>query len=701
MKIFKYLFEHKVAVFIVFVLLCCQAFCDLAIPNVTSNIVDVGIQQSGVEHAAVDEMTAKTYEEIEESLQGSQKELFSQSYTEADDGHFVLNDYGKSKIDDLDDAIEKPLAQIWGFSSGADDSTSTQAGIAAALKEYSAVGKNVADIQISYLLVSGAWMLGFAALASIIAIAVGYISSITGSRIGRDLRKRVFSKVMEFSSADVEKFSEASLITRGTNDIQLIQNVSMMLLRMVLYAPILAIGGIIMVVTTNAQMGWIVACAVVLVGICISVLFALTMPKFKIMQKLIDKVNLISREMLTGLPVIRAFNRQDYEQQRFDVASKNLMATQLFTNRAMSFMMPAIMLIMNLTSVAIVWFGGIKVDEGTLQTGDLIAFITYAMVIIMGFLMIGMIAVMMPRADVSVARVNEVLDTNISLKVESSDHACGHSGGEQPQNGKLQNDTAQEAQDNPVIEFCNVSFKYGDQCDWTLEDINFKVMPGDTFAIIGSTGSGKSTILKLILRFYDATLGTVKINGRDIRSMPWEQLRRSIGYAPQKPFLFSGTVDTNVAYSDEGMTEDRVENSLRLAQAKQFVDAMDKKVDSPITEGGTNVSGGQRQRISIARAIASNAECLLFDDSFSALDFKTDSELRAALKHELPKTTKVIVAQRIATVMDADQILVIDEGKIAGLGTHDELMQNCDIYREIATSQLSSIELGLEVTTND
>ncbi|WP_165062700.1 ABC transporter ATP-binding protein [Adlercreutzia sp. ZJ154] len=675
MRVFRYLLEHKAAVLLVLLLLIAQAFCELAIPNLTSNIVDVGIQQSGVEHVATEEMSAQTYDAISDDLSGDSLAAFQEAYEQNDNGRYELTQTGRANLAQLDSIIAKPLAKIYGLTSGADDSMAAQAGISAALKEYSNLGYDLPAMQMGYLVKTGAIMLGIVALGVVFSVIIGLISARTGGKIGRDLRKRLFAKVVNFSDAEISQFSAASLITRGTNDIQLIQNVSFMLLRMVLYAPILAIGGIIMVVATNLEMGWIIAVAVVLVLLLVVVLLRITMPKFKAMQKLIDRVNLVAREILTGLPVVRAFNRQDFEQQRFTYASEKLMRTQLFTNRAMSFMMPAMMLIMNGVSIVIVWFGGLSINAGQLQTGDLIAFITYSMVIIMGFLMLGMIAIMLPRADVAAERVNEVLETKPSVV-------------------DVANPVSVSSSNGVKIEFRDVSFRYAEDGEYALKHISFVAKPGSTLAIVGGTGSGKSTILKLIERFYDTTEGSVLVNDVDVRNMRQSDLRAMFGYVPQRAFLFSGTVKTNVAYANEDMLPSHIADALNVAQAAKFVSEMPEGVDSSIAQGGTNVSGGQRQRLAIARALAADAGALLLDDSFSALDFKTDAALRGALKQHQQNTTCVIVAQRISTVMNADCIVVLDDGCMVGLGTHEHLMASCAEYREIALSQLSQAELA-------
>lgn len=714
MRIIRYLKNCKIAVVLILCLLVVQAFTDLALPNYTSDIVDVGIQQSGVEHASTDEMTAKTHDEIAMMLPADDEQTFRDAYTETDDGTYKLNDQGKKEQEELDRMVAMPLVAIHyssqipdldldqvmqAYQAGAidkqkildmldeakqhmgdmGDSIVDQQAIEAAKAEYESLGYNLSDLQMGYLLRVGFMMLGLAALGMVAAVLVGFIASRTAAKVGATLRAKLFRQVVSFSDAEVQSFSAASLITRGTNDIQQIQMVTVMLLRMVLYAPILAIGGIIMVSRTNLSMSWIIVVAVVVIFILIMVLMKVAMPKFKMMQKLIDRVNLVSREILTGLPVIRAFDRQPYEEKRFDAASTDLMKTQLFTNRVMTFMMPLMMLVMNGVSVLIVWVGGSYIDNGTIQTGDMIAFITYSMVIIMGFLMIGMISIMLPRADVAAQRVNEVLDTKPTICDPAEDAA---------------RDAELPSAGGATIAFNDVSFKYGDSKECVLEGLNFTCEPGMTTALIGSTGSGKSTVIKLIERFYDVTCGSVTIDGVDVRDVSQEALRAQLGYVPQKAFLFSGTIESNIAYSDEDMPADRVQAAAEIAQASEFISSKEEGMESAVSQGGTNVSGGQRQRLAIARALATEARAYLFDDSFSALDYKTDAALRQDLHTRLSDKTVVIVAQRISTILHADKIVVLDEGRIVGQGTHEELMQTCEEYREIAMSQLSAEELN-------
>ena len=715
MRIISYLKNSLGAVAIIVVLLIVQAATDLSLPHYTSNIVDVGIQQSGIEHAATDAMSAETFDALCMLCADEDESTLRAAYSLCDDGLYHLSDAARKDLDALDDVVAFPLVavhyaeqagfdldglsaayesglltkdqiqeQLDAFRSQMGEGTEallSQQAIEAAKAEYQAIGYDTTAMQMGYLLRVGALMLGLTALGMLAAVGVGFMASRTAAGVGRSLRQRLFERVVAFSDREVQSFSAASLITRGTNDIQQIQMVTVMLLRMVLYAPILAIGGIIMVSTTNAAMSWIIVLAVVCLFVVVGVLMVFAMPKFRIMQKLIDRVNLVAREMLTGLPVIRAFDRQRYEQDRFDDASRTLYRTQLFTNRVMTFMMPSVMLIMNGVSVLIIWIGGSYIDNGTIQTGDMIAFISYSMTIIASFLIIGMISIMLPRADVAAQRVNEVLGTESSI--EDPIH---------PRDGEL------PSRGGARVEFDDVAFGYDDEDgdgapEPVLQHVSFTAEPGTVCAIVGSTGSGKSTVIKLIERFYDVTSGSVKIDGVDVRELSQEKLRGTVGYVPQKAFLFTGTIDSNIAYADAGMPDERVEEAARIAQSSDFIEAKPEGFESSIAQGSTNVSGGQRQRLCIARAIAADSRVLVFDDSFSALDYKTDSNLRLALRQNLGDRTLVIVAQRISTVMDADQIIVLEEGRMVGKGTHDELMESCEEYREIAYSQLSEEEL--------
>ena len=715
MRIIKNLLEHKVAVLLIVVLLCVQAACDLALPNYTSDIVDTGIQQQGVQDVAAEQLTGRTHDLVAMMLPEPEEQMFADAYAQNEDGTYSLTESGKRDRAALDDAMALPMTvtcyadqiaeldldqvkaaydqgmigkddiqamldRMRGSMGDMADTLIAQQGLAAARAEYEQLGYDLDAMQMDYLAATGAKMLGLAALGMVIAVMVGFLASRTAAKVGRSLRERLFNQVVGFSDAEIQSFSAASLITRGTNDVQLVQMVTVMLLRMVLYAPILAIGGIIMIARTDLSMGWIIIAAVAAIAVIMGVLMKVAMPKFKIMQKLIDRVNLVSRELLTGLPVIRAFGREQHEEARFDEANTRLMKTQLFTNRVMTFMMPLMMLIMNLVSVGIIWFGGHAIDAGNLQTGDLIAFITYSMVIIMGFLMIGMLSIMLPRADVAAQRIDEVLECKPSIA--------------DPDPGKAK-DALLGANGLPGarIAFENVSFRHSDGAECVLEDVSFTCEPGKTTAIIGSTGSGKSTVLKLAERFHDVTSGRITVDGIDVRDVSQHALRTQLGYVPQAAFLFSGTIASNVGYGVDDADEDRIRAAADVAQASDFIAERPEGLATPISQGGTNVSGGQRQRLAIARALATDARAYLFDDSFSALDYKTDAALRHELSSRLGGKTVVIVAQRISTVLNADQIVVLDDGRVVGAGTHEQLMESCQEYREIAMSQLSEDEL--------
>ena len=715
MRIIKNLAQHKLVVLMIVVLLCVQAACDLALPNYTSDIVDTGIQQQGVQDVAAEQLTGRTHDLVAMMLPESDEQMSADAYAQNEDGTYSLTESGKRDRAALDDAMALPMTvtcyadqiaeldldqvkaaydqgmigkddiqamldRARGSMGDMADTLIAQQGLAAARAEYEQLGYDLDAMQMDYLAATGAKMLGLAALGMAIAVMVGFLASRTAAKVGRNLRERLFNQVVGFSDAEIQSFSAASLITRGTNDVQLVQMVTVMLLRMVLYAPILAIGGIIMIARTDLSMGWIIIAAVAAIAVIMGVLMKVAMPKFKIMQKLIDRVNLVSRELLTGLPVIRAFGREQHEEARFDDANTRLMKTQLFTNRVMTFMMPLMMLIMNLVSVGIIWFGGHAIDAGNLQTGDLIAFITYSMVIIMGFLMIGMLSIMLPRADVAAQRIDEVLECKPSIA--------------DPEPGKAK-DALLGANGLPGarIAFENVSFRYSDGAECVLEGVSFTCEPGKTTAIIGSTGSGKSTVLKLAERFHDVTSGRITVDGVDVRDVSQHALRAQLGYVPQAAFLFSGTIASNVGYGVDDADEDRIRAAADVAQASDFIAERPEGLATPISQGGTNVSGGQRQRLAIARALATDARAYLFDDSFSALDYKTDAALRHELSSRLGGKTVVIVAQRISTVLNANQIVVLDDGRIVGAGTHEQLMESCQEYREIAMSQLSEEEL--------
>ena len=550
------------------------------------------------------------------------------------------------------------------------------------LKEaYKNLGMDTDKIQTGYMLRTGGKMLALAAVGMIVSMIVGFLASKVGASTGRDLRGKVFRKVVEFSNGEFDKFSTASLITRSTNDIQQIQMLTVMILRMVLYAPIMGMGGVFKVFHTNVSMSWIIGLAVVLIAMVVMVLFVVAMPKFKILQNLVDRLNLVTREILTGLPVIRAFSTEKHEEERFDQANKDLTKTNLFVNRAMTFMMPTMMLIMNAISILIVWVGANGINDGQMQVGDMMAFIQYTMQIIMAFLMICMISIMLPRAAVSATRVDEVLTSTTLINDPK-----------QPKHLK---------EGKGMVEFNHVSFRYPGAEEDVLHDISFTAKPGETTAIIGSTGSGKSTMVNLIPRFYDVTEGKITIDGEDIRNVTQHELRDQLGYVPQKGVLFSGTIASNILYGNPDGSEETMMEAAKVAQAAEFIEEKPKCYDSRISQGGGNVSGGQKQRLSIARAIAKDPKIFIFDDSFSALDYKTDVTLRKALKEHTVNSTVIIVAQRISTILHADQIIVLDEGKVAGIGTHKELLKNCDVYYQIAASQLSEKELERDLNQDE
>ena len=746
MRIYRYLMEHKAAFLIVVLCFVVQACCELALPKYTSNIVDVGIQQSGIENPSPEVLSADTFGVVTMFAPADDEATIRASYDfDTDAGYYVLNAEGKAYRPMLDDAISLPLVCSYYSQSMPDfdvaalrqayeagrvtkadieqsldralssvgldnDSLLSQQATLAAKAEYDGCGVSTADIQMDYLLHVGKIMIALAAIALIVHCIMNFFCCRNATKIGRDLRSRFFKRVVDFSDAEVDKFSAASLITRGTNDIQQIQMVCMMAQRMVVYTVVISIGAIIMVAQTNVSMSWIIGLAIVAIALVIGILFAVTMPKFKKMQALIDKVNEVSREILTGLPVIRAFGREDFELERFQAANSNLMGTQLFTNRAMAFLMPTMMLVMNLVSVAIVWVGGHYVDLGTVQTGDLIAFITYSMIIVMSFLMIGVIAVVFPRANVAAQRVDEVINTASSIQdalevydaqlfeaagvAEGAQGATGACAGSESARGNGAAKSAEEAVKGAEIRFNDVCFRYADGCENVLDHVSFCAPAGKTTAIIGSTGSGKSTIIRLIERFYDVNEGSIELDGIDIRHLSQKALRSTFGYVPQKAFLFSGTIESNVGYGVDALTPARRDQALSIAQAADFVAEKPEGVLEPIAQGGTNVSGGQRQRLAIARALATDARAYLFDDSFSALDYKTDAKLRHDLQTQLAGRTVVIVAQRISTIMNADTIVVLDEGRVVGQGTHEQLLEGCETYREIALSQLSEEELA-------
>ncbi|MGI6116401.1 ABC transporter ATP-binding protein [Luoshenia tenuis] len=739
MKILRNMKPYWKAVVAIVVLLLVQAVCDLSLPNYTSKIIDVGIQNSGVEYATPTVMRKESFEGLQLLMTEDEKQAWQASYAVGEDGYYHLTEDAAKDMEALDEQFTTPilmgamieqmdegqLAQMQAAMAqqgaqnqpGGQDGSPAQApggtlagqgagqmegaqgfdltaireqveeqmaamgeslihstAVNFTKTEYEAVGLSLADIQSGYLWRTGGLMLAITLGMAAAAVLAGLLASRVGAGVGRDLREKVFNNVVGFSSAEINKFSTASLITRSTNDIQQIQMVSTMILRMVLYAPILAIGGIIMVVQTGAGMEWIIGVAVLAIVALVAFLMAVAMPKFKLMQVLVDKVNLVAREILTGLNVIRAFGREKVEEERFDGANRNLTKTMLFTNRTMTFMMPIMMLIMNGISVLIVWTAAGGIDAGTLEVGTMTAFITYTMQIVMSFLMICMISIMLPRAAVAAERIDEVVNTQPSIHDSVN---------------------AVDLKDpKGVVAFHHVDFKYPGAEGYTLKDIDFTAQPGQTTAIIGSTGSGKSTLINLIPRFFDVTDGQITLDGVDVREITQSSLRAAVGLVPQKGVLFSGTIESNILYGAPEAGAAAMQEAAAIAQATDFIAEKAEGYDSPIAQGGSNVSGGQRQRLSIARAIAKDPKIYIFDDSFSALDFKTDTALRRALGPKVKDATVLIVAQRISTILYADQILVLDEGRLVGKGRHGELLQNCETYRQIAQSQLSPDELG-------
>ncbi len=675
-KIMKYLGEFKASAAAVILLLILQAYCDLSLPSYTSDIVDVGIEQGGIENAVPEIMRAETLEGI--CFLSDEDALIRENYRLNEDGNYELQAEEPETIEKLDEAMRGAIVALYQQGENTEelsDIMASQMAVMFVRAEYEALGVDLNAIQTRYLLTTGGKMLLMTVLMMTASIAVGFLAARVSAGIGMRLRGRVFRKVVSFSHAELDRFSTASLITRSTNDIQQIQMVAVMLLRMVCYAPILGVGGIIKVIHTRTGMGWIIIVAVILILGLVGTLMKIAMPKFKLMQTLVDKMNLVSREILTGVPVIRAFSREKHEEERFDKANHELMATQIFTNRVMTFMMPVMMLIMNAIAVAIVWFGSKGIDMGNLQIGDMMAFITYSMQIVMSFLMLTMISVMLPRAGVAAERIEEILHTEPTVldKEQVRDEELSGKG---------------------IVAFENVNFRYPGAEEDALSDISFVAEPGKTTAVIGSTGCGKSTMLHLIPRFYDVTGGRITIDGIDIRELSQKKLRSLMGFVPQKGVLFSGTIASNIKFAgEERISDEMMKEAAEIAQAQEFIESKKEAFESPVAQGGTNVSGGQKQRLSIARAIAGRPKIFLFDDSFSALDYKTDAVLRKALHEKLSDATVVIVAQRISTILHADQIIVLDDGRIAGIGKHEKLLQTCEAYQEIAKSQLSEAEL--------
>ena len=743
----KYLKKSAFSIFIVVILLIIQAFCDLSLPGYTSNIVNIGIQQSGIEEIAPKIIAEDEMENLLLFMSDDDKATVMSNYTllsKDDLGSSLYNEYIKDypllaseniykknentkKINEkLNNIFTKPVAIVSNIESGKEEfknleiylqstlpadmvnpnldlfdifhmiskdqlikitanleneldkipeSLLSQAGVSYVREQYSKVGIDVDKEQMNYIFTAGAKMIGLTLISMASIIAVAFYASKIAALLGERLRKDVFEKVISFSNAEFDRFSTASLITRTTNDIQQIQNMMVILMRMVFYAPILAVGGILKVLRTNNSMAWIILIALIAIILIVGVLFGLAMPKFKKLQILVDKLNQTSREILTGLSVIRAFNNEKYEENRFDISNKELTKTNLFVNRIMTFMMPSMMFIMNAITILIVWVGSYSIDSGLMQVGNLMEFIQYSMQIIMAFLMISMISVVLPRALVCANRISEVLNTEEVIhdpKVKEN----------------FKNDK------KGYVEYKNVYFKFPNAEEYVLKDVNFTAKPGETTAIIGSTGSGKSTLVNLIPRFYDVTEGAILVDGVDIRNVSQHDLRDKLGFVPQKGVLFSGTIESNIKYGNKNATVEEMKKAARIAQAEEFIESKPEKYNTDIAQGGSNVSGGQKQRLSIARAIAKHPEIYVFDDSFSALDYKTDVSLRKTLREEIKESTIIIVAQRISTVLNANQILVLDEGKIVGKGTHKELMKNCEVYKQIAYSQLSKEELN-------
>ena len=749
LKVLKNLKKTLGSVIAIVILLCIQATTDLALPDYTSKIVNIGIQAGGIENAVPkliskadmkktllftenDEEILSNYTLLGEEKNKEQEKILNKylgkDYNVEPNTIYVLNDVNEETENNLEKDLagalmgataisneetanqikqkilenvqepqktymqNKSLVELISnmpeeqknqvlqeFTKKIDemnDSIKEQGAVSAVKQLYKDLGVNTDKLQNDYILLAGLQMLGVASITMISAVSIMLLSARVAAMLGKTLREKVFKKVSQFSNAELNEFSTASLITRSTNDVQQIQQLITLLFRVVVYAPIIGIGGFVKVLTeTDNSMAWIIGIAIFAILVIVATLFAVAMPKFKKLQELTDKLNEVTREILTGIPVIRAFHKEKKEEKRFDDANKDLMKTNVFVNRAMSLMMPLLMFVMNAIMILIVWVGGHKIDEGIMQVGDMMAFIQYTMQIVMSFLMISMVSIMLPRASVSAKRINQVLETEPLIK-------------DKKETKKL------DPSKKGLVEFKNVSFRYPDADTEILEDIDFTAEPGKTTAIIGSTGSGKSTVVNLIPRFYDTTEGEIYVDGVNVKDVSQKELRNVIGFVPQKVTLFSGTIESNIKYSDENMSDEQMISAAEIAQATEFIENKEEKYKSPISQGGGNISGGQKQRISIARAIAKNPEIFVFDDSFSALDFKTDSKLREALAEKTENKTVIIVAQRISTILNADKIIVLEEGKMVGEGTHEELMKNNETYRQIALSQLSEEELG-------
>ena len=727
-------------------LLFVQAICDLSLPDYMSDIVNVGIQQGGVENAVPKVIKSSEMKKLFIFMDDNQKTVVDDNYILLDKDNLTTDEYNKylknypelenesiyklntkekEKLDKLNNIFGKPMLivsmleskglsgvpgidgmatqgmdlstmdpfevlnmmpqdQIDSMLSNVDEkladmpeSMITQSATSYVKEQYKDIGINTDKLQSNYVIVAGVKMVGIALISMVATVFVSFIAARVGAALGRNLRKDVFNKVVGFSNTEFDEFSTASLITRTTNDIQQIIMLVVMGLRIVFYAPILGIGGVIKVINTGASMGWVIGVAVISILLLVIVLFTFAMPKFKSVQKLVDRLNLVTRESLTGMLVIRAFSTQKYEEDKFEVANKNLTKTNLFVNRIMTTMMPSMMFIMNAITLLIVWVGAHRIDEGIMQVGTMMAFMQYTMQIIMAFLMISMVSVILPRAMVSAQRVSEVLNVDVVVKDSDNLQTFNHD-------------------EKGTIEFKNVSFRYPGADEDVISNVSFKALPGETTAFIGSTGSGKSTLINLIPRFYDATEGEILIDGVNIKNVSQYDLREKIGFIPQKGLLFSGTIESNLKYGGDHISDEDMIKASEIAQAMEFINSKEEKFNTEIAQGGTNVSGGQKQRLAIARAIAKKPEVFIFDDSFSALDFKTDAKLRKAINTELRESTLLIVAQRISTIMNANQIIVLDEGKVVGKGTHKELMENCEVYQQIALSQLSKEELSNE-----
>ena len=715
-RIFKYLKSSFISIIVIVGLLILQASLDLKLPDYTSKIVNVGIQQKGVEDAASLVISKETMKNISYFLTEEEKEIINDCYklnkvgktdyklNKKEEIYTLIEDNRKKAseillepfmilytLENMDneelkvkDGVsplhflpllsEKDKKEILNKLDKIPDSTKMQTAILSVLNEYEKVGIDINSFQINYILKSGFVMLSVAFSIMIVAISITFLGSRLAARLGKSLRSQTFKKVMSFSKTEMKTFGTASLITRTTNDIQQVQGIIVFMMRIVVYAPIMAFGGIIKTYNASNSLIWIVGIAVICLFTMVGTLFLITMPKFTMLQKLIDRLNQVSREILTGIPVIRAFANEKYEEQRFDKANTDLTKVSLFVDRTMSIMMPTMMLIMNVVSVLIVWIGSYQIDKGSLQVGNMMACIQYSVHIIMSFLMMSMLSIMLPRANVSAKRIMEIIDTENVIQDPLKAQALDKS-------------------KKGVVEFKNVCFRYPDANEDVMTDISFIAKPGTTTAFIGSTGSGKSTLINLIPRLYDVTEGIITVDGVDIRKMKLKTLRDKIGFVPQKGILFKGTVESNIKYKSDNITNEEMENAAKISQSKEFINKLNKKYKSEIVQGGTNVSGGQRQRLSIARAIAANPDIYIFDDSFSALDFKTDVTLRGELKEVTKDKTVLIVAQRISTIMNADNIIVLDEGKIVGMGKHKQLLKDCEVYKEIAYSQLSKEEL--------